>query len=201
MLSSARFIRLIAILSLMTFAVSDSSTSAQDARSNEENIITVKSSSGEAEIALAQHLQKVEAKLYGAYWCSHCYEQIYLFGQQAFDKINRIECDLQGKNAQPDLCKAASIKGFPTWEIKGQFYTGTQSLADLAKYSGYQGVKKFNNSKPIEIPQKYRERNQNKQTLLETQLEKTFPSFKQKDFSQRLLSPNTETKLHPVQEN
>ena len=43
--------------------------------------------------------------------------------------------------------------------------------------------------------------NQNKQTLLETQLEKTFPSFKQKDFSQRLLSPNTETKLHPVQEN
>ncbi len=194
----ARFIHLITILSLLTFVVSDSSTSAQDGRSNQENIITVESSSQEAEIALAQHLQKVEAKLYGAYWCSHCYEQIYLFGQQALAKINRIECDPQGKNAQPNLCKAANIKGFPTWEIKGRFYTGTQSLVDLAKYSGYQGIKNFQNSKPVEIPTKYRERNSNKQALLETQLEKNFPSFKQEDFSHELLSPNTETKVHPV---
>ena len=189
MLSPGRLIRVIAILHLMTVVVSDSSTFAQDARSNQENIITVESSSGEAEIALAQHLQNVNAKLYGAYWCSHCYEQIYLFGQQAFTNINRIECDPQGRNAQPDLCKAADIKGFPTWEIKGKYYTGMQSLEELANYSGYQGVKKFNNFKPVEIPQKYRESNQNKQTLLETRLKTTIPSLKQKDFSYGLRSP------------
>jgi uncharacterized membrane protein len=39
--------------------------------------ITTKS--GEAEIALAQHLVKSGAKEYVAYWCPHCHEQILYF--------------------------------------------------------------------------------------------------------------------------
>jgi len=31
--------------------------------------------SGEAEIALAQHLKAIGAKEYGAFWCPHCYDQ------------------------------------------------------------------------------------------------------------------------------
>ncbi|MBW4555063.1 MAG: hypothetical protein KME59_03825 [Trichormus sp. ATA11-4-KO1] len=133
-----------------------SSSPAQEIRTNsQEKFITIDSTSGVAEIALAQHLQQTHAKLYGAYWCSHCYEQLYLFGQQALSLINRIECDPQGKNSQPELCKVARIEGYPTWEINGNIYTGLQSLDNLAALSGYQGTRNFKNSKPANIPSQY----------------------------------------------
>jgi len=45
------------------------------------------------------------------------------------------------------MCQAAAanVKGFPTWEIKGQFYSGTQSLEKLADVSGYTGPRNFQN--------------------------------------------------------
>lgn len=106
----------------------------------------ITTSSGAAEMALAQHIKKVGAKMYGAFWCPHCHDQKQLFGQQAFSQINYIECDPKGKNPRPDLCQAANIEGFPTWEINGQFYSGTQSLEQLAELSGYQGPRNFRNS-------------------------------------------------------
>ena len=105
----------------------------------------VTTTSGEAEIALARHLTKIGAKEYIAWWCPHCHEQKQLFGKQAYSEINHIECDPQGQNAQPDLCKAANIQSFPTWEINGQQYQGVQSLAELAQISGYQGPRNFKN--------------------------------------------------------
>ncbi|MEB3337514.1 MAG: vitamin K epoxide reductase family protein [Leptolyngbyaceae bacterium] len=99
--------------------------------------------SGSAEIALAQHLQKSGAKMYSAYWCPHCHDQKQLFGKEAFSQINSIECDPKGANARPDLCQAAKIEGFPTWDINGKFYSGTQSLEELATLSGYQGPRNF----------------------------------------------------------
>lgn len=99
--------------------------------------------SGPAEIALAAHLQQIGARMYGAYWCPHCQDQKALFGQPAIQRINYIECDAQGPNAQPDQCRAANIKGFPTWEIGGQQYSGTRSLQELAELSGYQGPQNF----------------------------------------------------------
>jgi len=105
-------------------------------------------SSGPAEIALAQHLQQIDAKEYGAYWCPHCYEQKQLFGKEAEEYINYIECAADAINSQADLCKAAGIKGYPTWEIKGQLYSGIQPLTELARVSGYKGPKNFQNILP-----------------------------------------------------
>ncbi len=105
--------------------------------------IPVKSESGPAEIALAQHLTAIGAKVFTAYWCPACHQQKELFGNPAIQDLDIIECDPKGQNAQVDLCRAAPIEGFPTWEIKGKFYTGVQPLADLADLSGYTGTRNF----------------------------------------------------------
>jgi hypothetical protein len=58
----------------------------------------------------------------------------------------QVECDPQGKNPRPNLCQAAGIQSFPTWEIKGKQYQGEKTLAELADLSGYQGDRKFKNA-------------------------------------------------------
>jgi uncharacterized membrane protein/glutaredoxin len=107
----------------------------------------VTTTSGEAEIGLAQHLNGIGAKMYSAYWCPHCHSQKQLFGQQAVAELPVIECDPDGANSQTSLCQAQgpNIQGFPTWEINGQFYSGTQTLSRLAELSGYQGPRTFQN--------------------------------------------------------
>lgn len=91
---------------------------------------------------LVAHLRKIGAKMYGAYWCPHCSQQKELFGA-AFRSIDYVECDPKGANARASLCKTAKITGYPTWEINGKLYPGTQSLEDLAKLSGYSGPSNF----------------------------------------------------------
>jgi uncharacterized membrane protein len=109
---------------------------------------TITSGSGEAEIALAQHLKKLDATMYGGFFCSHCYHQKQLFGRTAFKKlVNYVECHPQGNNPQLARCEKAGITGFPTWEIQGKQYSGTQSLEKLAEISGYQGPQNFRYSK------------------------------------------------------
>jgi uncharacterized membrane protein/thiol-disulfide isomerase/thioredoxin len=108
-------------------------------------LLPITTNSGPAEISLAEHLKKVDAKMYGAYWCPHCHDQKQLFGQQAFAKVPYIECDSNGPNAQPDLCKAAKIEGFPTWKIKDKSLSGAQALTELAKVSAYSGPQNFKN--------------------------------------------------------
>ena len=66
-----------------------------------------------------------------------------MFGQEAFKRINYIECDENGKNGRPDLCIKAKIFSYPTWEIKGQLYPGLQSLKNLAELSGYKSDRNF----------------------------------------------------------
>lgn len=110
-----------------------------------DNAQTATAPSGSAEIALASHLQKVGAKMYGAFWCPHCQEQKQVFGQEAFAKVSYVECDPSGPDAQPKLCQDAGIKGYPTWEINGQFYQGERTLEELAKLSGYKGPRNFQN--------------------------------------------------------
>ena len=98
-----------------------------------------------SEVALAKHLNRIGAKLYGTYWCSYCNMQKKVLGEQAFSQINYIECDRAGKNARPDLCRKANISGYPTWEIKSQLYPGMRSLQELAELSGYRGDRNFQN--------------------------------------------------------
>ncbi|MDJ0734817.1 MAG: vitamin K epoxide reductase family protein [Nostocaceae cyanobacterium] len=105
----------------------------------------VTTTSGEAEIELARHLSQIGAKKYAAWWCPHCHEQKQLFGKTAYKELNIIECDQNGKNARPDLCKAAGIQGYPTWEINGKLYPNVQRLDRLAQLSGYKGSKDFKN--------------------------------------------------------
>lgn len=92
---------------------------------------------------LALHLKKINAKMYGAYWCPHCTYQKEMFGKSAIQSINYIECDPRGANAKPSLCKAAKVTGYPTWEINGKQYVGVQSLEELTKLSGYKGSTQF----------------------------------------------------------
>ncbi|MHC5862831.1 hypothetical protein [Nostoc sp.] len=55
----------------------------------------ITTSSGDAELALAQHLVNIGAKEYVAWWCPHCHEQKLLFGKEAYQIINhsiKVEC-------------------------------------------------------------------------------------------------------------
>jgi protein-disulfide isomerase len=103
----------------------------------------ITTTSSASAIALAKHLKSVGVKMYGAYWCPHCHEQLQVFGQKAAAQLPYIECAEDGKNSRPDLCKTAKIEGYPTWKIKGKTYMGIQSLEELATASGYKGSRKF----------------------------------------------------------
>ncbi|MEO0867940.1 MAG: hypothetical protein AAFY17_05710 [Cyanobacteria bacterium J06642_11] len=88
------------------------------------------------ESRLAEYLSETGAKMYGAYWCPHCARQKQLFGASA-SLLPYVECDARGPNPQVDLCNAAGIDAYPTWEINGGFYLGTQPLGQLAGLSGF----------------------------------------------------------------
>lgn len=105
----------------------------------------ITSTSGQAEIALAKHLTSIGAKMYGAYWCPHCHDQKQLFGQQAWREVTYVECAPDGLNAQPQVCQAQQIEGYPTWEVNGKKLSGRQTLQQLAEASGFQGPANFQN--------------------------------------------------------
>lgn len=54
------------------------------------------------------------AKLYTAFWCSHCQDQKKSFGQSV-KYIENIECSTPDGRGQLDICKDADIEGYPTW--------------------------------------------------------------------------------------
>jgi uncharacterized membrane protein len=88
------------------------------------------------QVSLAQHLNDSGAVMYGAYWCHFCADQKELFAS-AFEYVNYVACDAEGKDGNPALCQAKGVKSYPTWEIGESIYTGVQSLATLALHSGY----------------------------------------------------------------
>ena len=106
----------------------------------------VTTTSGEAELQLAQHLTNVDAKMYGAWWCPHCHDQKQLFGQEAAKAIPYIECAPDGQDAQTALCQSVrEVTAFPTWEVNGEFFSGAQRLEVLAAASEYTGPRTFRN--------------------------------------------------------
>jgi hypothetical protein len=102
-----------------------------------------KTVSGASEIALGEHLLKIGAKFYGAYWCSHCAKQKSMFGAAAAAKLPYVECGKDGENSQRQLCRELKIRMFPTWSINGKMFEGTRELKYLAEQSGYQGPMNF----------------------------------------------------------
>lgn len=77
--------------------------------------------------AFAQCLTDKEAKMYGAFWCSHCQSQKKMFGT-SFEKIKYIECSTPDGNSQLKVCADAKIEGYPTWE----FADGTRQSGELS---------------------------------------------------------------------
>ncbi|NCJ05961.1 hypothetical protein GS597_05420 [Synechococcales cyanobacterium C] len=115
---------------------------------------SITETSGNAEIELARHLEAVDAKMYGAFWCPHCYEQKKLFGVEALADFPYIECAPEGQSPQVEVCQAAASQleaaggqfGYPAWEINGKIITGRRSLEELADLSDYQGPRDFKNT-------------------------------------------------------
>ena len=83
----------------------------------------------------AKCLTEKGAKMFGAYWCSHCKNQKEMFGSSK-KYLNYVECDPNGDNANPDLCKSNSVTGYPTGIINGTHYEGEQSLDKLSSLTG-----------------------------------------------------------------
>lgn len=96
------------------------------------------------EIALAKQLKAIGAKMYGAFWCSHCFEQKQMFGKEAMKYFDYVECYPEGYRSGVQIakeCDAVDIQGFPTWIINGQKFSGEQDFASLAELSGFDGNK------------------------------------------------------------
>lgn len=97
---------------------------------------SVKGSDGGKYNAFAQCLTDGGVKMYGAYWCPHCQNQKKMFGS-SWDNINYIECSLPNRAGQTDVCIAAEIQSYPTWEFAdGSRAQGELTFEDLSLRSG-----------------------------------------------------------------
>jgi uncharacterized membrane protein len=87
--------------------------------------------------ALAEHLTKSGAKMYGAYWCPHCQQQKAIFGRSA-NRLPYIECSPGGRTApQADECRSANINTYPTWIINGKRTEEVMDFKQLSDASGF----------------------------------------------------------------
>ncbi|XP_073123362.1 thiol-disulfide oxidoreductase LTO1 [Henckelia pumila] len=102
-----------------------------------ETKVTKKSSP--VALSLARHLRSIGAKVYGAFWCSHCQDQKEMFGREAAKLLDYVECFPNGVkkgNKMDEACLGVKIEGFPTWVINGQVLSGEKEFAELAELSG-----------------------------------------------------------------
>ena len=94
--------------------------------------------STEQTIKLAEQLNTVGARFFGAHWCPACKEQMKLFGKQAGANLNYVECGLPDK--YPDQlrqCRDENIRSIPTWTRPGTTrLQGVQSINTLERWSG-----------------------------------------------------------------
>ncbi|XP_058090756.1 thiol-disulfide oxidoreductase LTO1 [Magnolia sinica] len=103
-----------------------------------ETEVTTKSSP--LAISLAKHLRSIGAKIYGAFWCSHCLEQKQMFGDEGAKILDYVECfpDGIGKGKKmANACEVVGIEGFPTWVIKDKVLSGEKTFSELAEASGF----------------------------------------------------------------
>uniref|UniRef100_A0A803MRA8 Vitamin K epoxide reductase domain-containing protein n=1 Tax=Chenopodium quinoa TaxID=63459 RepID=A0A803MRA8_CHEQI len=83
----------------------------------------ITSASSPYAISLAKHLKSTGAKMYGAFWCSHCQEQKQMFGREAMELLDYVECFPDGVKKGikiASVCSDVGIEGFPTWLINGE---------------------------------------------------------------------------------
>lgn len=139
---------LVLVGTLGVYANVKNAASKPDESPSQSQGFAIDTTSGEAEIALAKHLTQVGAKFYGAFWCPHCRDQKQLFGKEAARLIPYVECSKpDGRKVYP-VCLQNQVQSYPTWKVNGKTVTGTQSLVELTKLSGYKGSLKFKNKLP-----------------------------------------------------
>mmetsp|Transcript_2237 Transcript_2237/g.3134 ORF Transcript_2237/g.3134 Transcript_2237/m.3134 type:complete len:272 (+) Transcript_2237:79-894(+) len=117
--------------SVVANARSSSSSSNKGEEKNNIPPPPITATSSERTLAIASDLQSLDSKMYGAYWCSHCFEQKQRLGKEAMKSITYVECAKEGLNSQRDLCNAKDVPGYPTWEIGGKLYPGEYYLDEL----------------------------------------------------------------------
>ena len=69
-------------------------------------------------VALAKRLKREGARLYRAFWCSHCFNQEQAFGAEAMKEGFDVECFPDGWRrgvAMSTSCAAVPVRAFPTW--------------------------------------------------------------------------------------
>ncbi|XP_043713815.1 thiol-disulfide oxidoreductase LTO1 [Telopea speciosissima] len=141
-----------AVIAALSTSYSTQATQTVSTRSAEIDLqpftIEIKTESSPLAISLAKHLHSIGAKMYGAFWCSHCLEQKEMFGREAAKMLDYVECFPGGYRRGTKIDKAcadAGIEGFPTWVINGQVLSGEQEFSELAASSGFV-LKDFNPS-------------------------------------------------------
>mgnify|MGYP002868562430 CR=1 FL=1 len=88
---------------------------------NQKELI-VNSESTRESIELAKYLNDNGVVKYSAYWWPNCLNQSELFCKPAYRELNVVECARDSINSQTQLCIDKKIKGFPTWEINGNYF-------------------------------------------------------------------------------
>ncbi|XVF59858.1 hypothetical protein PTKIN_Ptkin07bG0309500 [Pterospermum kingtungense] len=136
----------VCIASLVIAMLSASYSTSQSVPSSLANIdlpyftTEITTESSPFAFSLARHLHSIGAKMYGAFWCSHCLEQKQMFGREASKLLDYVECFPDGFKTGTKMVKAcadANIEGFPTWVINGQVLSGELELKELAEVSGF----------------------------------------------------------------
>ena len=112
-------------------------TAINSSHINKQKQLVVTSESSKESIELAKYLNDYGVVKYSAYWCPNCLDQSELFGKQAYNELNVVECARDGINSQTQLCIDKKIKGFPTWEINGKQILGVLSLEELSELTRF----------------------------------------------------------------
>ena len=91
--------------------------------------------SDSTQLELTEHLRRIGALFYGAWWCPACFRQKSLFGQQGGDRLPYVECDKTKEGR--DRCQEAGIKAYPTWVLGTKRVEGVQTIEELKRWSGF----------------------------------------------------------------
>ncbi len=135
---------LIVLIGGLVWSTNVDPSNAIDVSSPTENVSPIiTTSSSPQKVKFAKFLRENNIVMYSVYWCSHCNDQKKLFGKEAVKELKIVECAIDGKENQYELCKRKGISGFPSWEINGEIKSGTRDLNDLAITTGYLGDSNF----------------------------------------------------------
>lgn len=83
---------------------------------------------------LASCLKKKGVKMYGAFYCGYCKQQMQMLGNSP--DVPYVECVDKSKNLNPE-CGPLNLKAFPTWIFpNGKRIDGTATISQLKEYAG-----------------------------------------------------------------